>query len=376
MNERVTGEKNVPVLTFETPIADKVLASVDMLNDVGAVPAGTVETYGATPLDRVTTLMQQLDLRIRLLDLLREVPGGIPLEIASRTHDAFGKRFDGRGNANDENFVTSLMYARQDEIDYIFREMIDKAGLGHASTAELLLVREVMGIRSVELACITHPYHVDGGQLDDMRAAVDLGVLSVGGTVYDNPKPRYAVKESIGDTPESFDARLGFLVTRKRDIGILSDGTEIRERSSFILRTDMLPQYMQDVIAEIDPADPDWMKKVEAIDGLEEHISQLLELDMFDCAIPISTTAYAFNRKTAAMVTEYIKTLERERAELQAEMDRMIADMQGHGTIDMDSEEVRAQHAAAQAGIEAVRKLFNQEMPMFNEHGFSMKNRG
>jgi hypothetical protein len=327
----------------DAPLTNRVLSSAEAWSDVQAIPAGEVDTYGATPLDRLLTLEQQSMAKNNFLELTYLVPENVPIEIASRVHDSFGKRFDGRAEANDENFVTSLMYERQDEIDPVLRDMVEKAKRGHASP--------VMGVRSVELACLTHPYGTKIELLEDMRAAVELSILAIGGDVRQFTQPRYAVKESIGDTPEEYDSRLGLLMTRKRVIGTLSDGTEIRERSSFILRTDalsFLPDAVRAELYAVSVDDTDWRQGAGSSKAVIAYLEELLGGNHFAYAIPISTTAYAFNLKTAEQVSKHMIDTEAER---QREWSELTNGLGGYGVTDGE------QQAEIQAVIEARRSL-------------------
>jgi len=361
-------DKYVQTPLIETPLANRILASPQSFAEFQAVPAGEVETYGATPLDRMTTLSQQSEAKRNFLKLTYSIPDNIPIEIASEVHDSFGRRFDARGEANDENFVTSLMYERQDELDPVIRDMVDKAKTGHASPAELLLVREAMGIRSVELACLTHPYGTNIEILDDMRTAVELAILSVGGKVFDEPEVRYAVKESIGETPTEYDTHLGLLMTRKRIIGVLPDGTHIRERSSFILRTDDkidLPEEVKQVLAAISAEDTDWREKAGSSEALLAYLAELLENNHTTYAIPISSTAYAFNETTAKQVSQHVLDGEAERQRAWA---ALTDGMSGYGMLDMNNADALAYHEQSEAEIRAHRKYaerqFQQSIPI------------
>ncbi len=185
--------------------------------------------------------------------------------------------------------------------------MIDRAELGIASAAELLLVRDAMGIRSVELACLTHPY---GSRIDplleEMREVTRQNVELLGGTYYEKPETRYRAKELILD-PETGEESLeqGILMTRKRTVGYLPDGTIIRERSSFVLRTDVLASHDPAALARMQAVDctkDGWQDELIKAGNIESWVEGLLKNDEFSTAIPISTTIYAYNEATAQEV--------------------------------------------------------------------------
>jgi len=301
-------EKDLPQL--EDPIMHKSTESYDastFFDDIKAFHKGEPLTYGATPLDRMTTLQQQFE----LLDAFRpltthNIPDDIPMEIIGYVHTTLPSRFHSRGEANEDNYVTAL-YSNS-EFSLEEREMFKRGELGQASPSELLLIRQLKGIRSVELACLTHPYGEDRiKMLPEMREVVREHVEFMGGTYEENPENRYRVKEIIGYEKghEQFDK--GVLMTRKRTIGRMPDGTIIRERSSFVLRLDDEMPIMQserEALGDVDLSAPDWQDNLVKAGKLDEIADVLLEMDEFSYAIPISSTIYAFNPEIARIIKE------------------------------------------------------------------------
>jgi hypothetical protein len=275
------------------------------LEKAHTLPRGEPLTYGATPLDRMTTLQQQLNLAVDLQQLTyRDIPDDVPMDIIDYVHTTFASRFHNRAEANEENYMTSLY--TDDDCDAAMLPMFRRAELGQASPSELLVTRKVRGIRSVELACLTHPY---GKRIDTllpkMREVVKQHVELLGGSYYDEPETRYRVKEVVGYKPgkEQFDK--GLLMTRKRTLGEMPDGTIIRERSSFVLRLDEYSPFSKaelGVFEGIDRSAPDWKNELVEAGKLNEISEILLDKDKFSLAIPISTTIYAYNTETAAMI--------------------------------------------------------------------------
>jgi len=275
-------------------------------------PKGEIKSYGATPLDRMTTLAQQIDVRTDLQELTyRDIPDDVPMEVIDYVHRTFAKRFDKRAEANEENFTTGLNY---EEYETLFGpdelDMIERARFGFASPAELILVRELLQMKSIELACLTHPY---GKNIDpllaEMRMSVWYAVDLYGGEYYDDPEPIFKVKESLNDTPKIADLSKGVLMTRKRTIGVLPDGTLIKERSSFVLRTDPASSFDQTIIEKLAvelEEDPtlDWMQWLEDNANIGALADALLKSDSFSLAIPISSTIYAFNKHTETLVAD------------------------------------------------------------------------
>lgn len=269
---------------------------------------GTPLTWGATPLDRMNTLQQQLELVVTLQELTyRDIPDDVDMEMVNYVHTTFTSRFHGRAEANEENYMTALN-ASDDQFSPKVLNMFKRGEQGHASPAELLLTRQLKGIRSVELACLTHPYgkRIDE-LLEEMRETVRSQVESMGGSYYDEPETRYRVKEIIGyeKGKEVFDK--GVLMTRKRTLGIMPDKTVIRERSSFVLRLDEvmpLTSAERDALENVDLSQPDWQDKLVEAGGLDEVADLLLKINQYSLAIPIATTIYAYNPKTARLVEE------------------------------------------------------------------------
>jgi hypothetical protein len=265
-------------------------------------------TWGATPLDRMSTLQQQLKLVIDLQEFTyRDIPDDVDMEIIDFVHTTFAARFHGRAEANEENYMTSL-----NATDAVFSpkiiEMFIRGEHGHALPAELLLTRELKGIRSVELACLTHPYGTRIEEyLEKMRESVKDQVEFMGGSYYDEPETRYRVKEIIGYSKgeEKFDK--GVLMTRKRTMGMMPDGTVIRERSSFVLRLDdsmPVTDEEREALEHIDLKSNQWQDELVKAGNLDRLADVLLEMNEYSLAIPIATTIYAYNPTTARLIEE------------------------------------------------------------------------
>lgn len=274
----------------------------EMVHNAEQAPKGRLDTYGATPLDHQLAFEQQCELLDSMKPLVEaDIPDGTPDKIAEYVKDTFEARFHKRGTANFENFITALNTDIPEEL----KPAIEKARMGHASPAEILLVRDAMGIRSAELACLTHPYGKRIEHLDEMRDAVRYSVELMGGIYDDKPTSRFRVKGTVGavydDISQISD---GFFMTRKRTVGVMPDGTIIRERTSFVLRTeyDGIPFVDLSEASKLDPRTETWQEDVVRAANLDSIASELMEANEYGLAIPISTTIYAFNEKTAEEV--------------------------------------------------------------------------
>jgi len=281
------------------------------LNKANQLPHGEPITYGATPLDRVTTLNQQLSLAVDLQELTyRDIPDDVPMEIIDYVHTTFATRFHSRAEANEENYMTALNSESVFSLEVL--EMFRRGELGQATPSELLLTRELRGIRSVELACLTHPYGkritdtpYEKNMLTEMREVVQEHVELLGGVYYDEPETRYRVKEIVGYEKGEEKLDKAVLMTRKRTIGEMPDGTIIRERSSFVLRLDDGSPFTKEDIEflnSIDISEDGWQDALVKAGKLDEVAKVLLLNDEFSLAIPISTTIYAYNSETAEAI--------------------------------------------------------------------------
>jgi hypothetical protein len=319
------------------PNTRKCTESIDFstfFEEVTRLPHGEALTYGPTPLDRVSTLGQQLDLAKELQQhTYRDIPEDVPLEIIDYVHTTFIARFHSRAEANEENYVTSL------NTDAVFSpeilDMFYRAECGIATPAELIVTRELKGIRSVELACLTHPYgkRVEN-VLPEMRDSVKQHVEYLGGTYFEDPETRYRVKEIIGHPKGQEEFDKGMLMTRKRTIGIMPDGTVIRERSSFVVRLDENTMFNEDDIKALESVDlsqPDWHDELVKAGNLDEIVPLLLESNLFSLAIPISTTIYAYNSETAKRIKENYSVAFAQRQTLFADQNPSITEAKNNG---------------------------------------------
>jgi len=277
-----------------------------LLEAASDLPYGSPETYGPPPLDRMATLLDQINLASAIRERTRrECPKDVPINIVWYVDDTFMRRFHSRSEANEDNYVNALypkeMFADNPELQEVFL----KAELAKASPTELLITRKVRGIRGVALASLTHLYGNGIEMLDDMRSAVQSHVELFGGTYHEDTKTRYRVKEIIGLKNGDASLRRGLLMTRKRTLATLPDGTIIRERSSFVLRTDEASIFTDEDILKlksVDLSNPRYQDELVAAAQLDETVATLLESNEFSQAIPLATTIYAYNPETAARI--------------------------------------------------------------------------
>ncbi len=312
-NNEATGE-----FSFNTGPFYSLDSDLLVLSEIA--PKGEDLTFGATPLDRPLTMGSQKRIRLELHKLLLSIPDGTPLSIASYIRDTFDIRFSNRAKANDENFMTALRYDALPVLDLRLSAIVERARLGAASPAELLLVRDLLGIRSIELACLTHPYGEHEESLAAMHKAVSYAVDLLGGKLDDSSEPRFRVKEAVSDEGlalEEGDLSIpaGLLMTRKKTLATLPDGTIVRERSSFVLRTDKDSRFYK----EFGEEGVAMMRMIQMEEGLvqekllepyKEFIEELSTSKKKKNAISMSSTIYAYNPTTAREVAKQQEMLE------------------------------------------------------------------
>ena len=317
-------------IDFET----RFIPSKEVLDSIRFIPRGEPDTFGATPLDCQATSSQQIQLLERLQKLVdKDVDVSIPASIREYMKDTLSMRFWGRATANYDKYATALRTADEfiDEPDAY--AMIVDSLIGHASPAELLLVSEMLGTSGIELGCASIPYGKRIEEVSAMRAAVRTSVEALGGTPLEDQPLRYIVRGIMNAPMWQSEQIEGFLMTRKRNIGIMPDGTIIRERTSFILRADIagtIPESNIAAIQALDPEAPNWRADVVTAGGLDEIATDLLEADEFTLAIPVSCTIYAFNEAREAEIIRRKK----------AKRDAQIGSLAGYPLLQADREQL------------------------------------
>jgi hypothetical protein len=264
---------------------------------VAANERGEPLTWGATPLVlSPDVVLQQNYTKNQIEELFEDshVPVYVSKNLAEYIEVLNMSRTYNREDRNRNSFV----YRGKTDLDGVpieVLDVLDGAIKGFASPAELLLIARVLEIPTIELASLTHPYgqRIDE-HLDPMRRAVDEAVDLLGGQKMKDPLCAYEVKGS--DNPHDPSSMEGIHMTRKRIVGVLPDGTEIMERSSFVLLIDNLPPHVAAKIRSI-KYDASWSDAVLNAANLHVLIPLFLEKNMYETAIPISTTVVAINPK-------------------------------------------------------------------------------
>ncbi|MDB5168313.1 MAG: hypothetical protein JWO55_571 [Candidatus Saccharibacteria bacterium] len=301
--------------------------------------------WGATPL---TTIGRQdvAGMQLRVFDALidrteKSAPIDVPEELRQFVLHSFMNRFHGRAQNNQISYSERL---KQDfeGLDPLILNMHERAITGQATPVELLIVRREFGLRSIELARLTHPYGDRIEQLDRMRHAVEYGILANDGIVFKSEEDqdvRYKIRSLSRDAETPEEIKHGFLMTRRRKIGVEGDDTHIHERSSFVVRMDEVGGLDVELINEMSKVkltkDETWIEDIAAAVKLEEIIPALLKKNNFHTIIPLSTTVYAYNKTTGAEI-EREKERNRDRMEMSQypELQKHIANLALNRTDD------------------------------------------
>jgi hypothetical protein len=252
-------------------------------------------TWGSTPLVlSPDVVLQQNGVKSLIAELFED--GNIPSYVSKNLAEYIDVLNMSRTYNREDHNRNSFAYRGKTDLDGIplkVLEVLDRAVKGFASPAELMLIAQILEIPTIELASLTHPY---GGEriemLKPMRAAVDQAIELLGGRTIKDKAPTYEVKGS--DNPHDPSSMEGIHMTRKRIVGVLPDGTEIMERSSFVILVDNLPEEVAQKIRSISYGE-NWAQEVLRAEDLNILIPMLLDEDVYDTAIPISTTVVAIN---------------------------------------------------------------------------------
>lgn len=284
--------------------ASKEMSPLD-LEYISINTRGEPLTWGATPLvltQEVTD--QQRDVK-REIDTLFDdvnVPEFVSLRLADYIYSLNMSRTFNRESKNQESFI----YREKMNLDGLPLEVIEvaeRAMAGHASPAELLCIQKVLGIPSIELASLTHPYGQRIELLKEMRPAVNEAIELTGGTLVKDIPPTFKVKAC--DNPHDSAQMEGIHITRTTIFGYLEDGTEICERSSAVILIDQLPLDVAQAIRAVPYTDHKlWTQQVARACQLLELAPELLDDNEYTTAIPVSTTIISVNAKLEALLLD------------------------------------------------------------------------
>ncbi len=271
-------------------------------------------TWGNTPF---YSSPEQYEVYKKLTErIITSAPEGTPDVIQDYVLMHFMSRFYKRQDRNSNSYDDRLNY--YSALSEISSSTLDVALAGDcARPIDLLVLRDELGMPSIELARLTHPYGKDMDELPEMKAAVGYAVETLGGEIcLGDECTTYSVDGAHVRNMSSGNAEAGFLVKRKKLVGTLPDGTIIIERSSYFLRIDnksrldqIIAQSMRNVVTQTMSGGivenmrvlnvyetKDWQAQLAEFGNLNELMPFLLKDGEFkDVAIPLSTTIYAYN---------------------------------------------------------------------------------
>ena len=108
-------------------------------------------------------------------------------------------------------------------------------------------------------------------------------------------------RRTTNDEVEKHKMPPTMLMTRSTRVGLLPNDTRIIERSSFLLRLDLLPQSLLEAVNGV-VYDAEWKKKTMQLAGFKDYVDSLLTFDNHEAAIPLSTTTFAVNDQLVSLL--------------------------------------------------------------------------
>jgi hypothetical protein len=269
-------------------------------------PVGELYTWGITPLDSFNGDLkkQQRDVYDWRMGLIKNAPEYINESLYNYIECVFLNRATTMNMANYNSFYTRDLVDDKD-LPSDDKELFSLATIGKASPAELMYLRNLYGLSSVELGCVTHPYGQRMEHLDQMRDSVNEAISMFNGKKLDIVN--YKIKNTdVILHPREEGVSDAFFMTRKRDLAQLADNTIIRECSSFIVRIDQDSDFDQDLANNIRSVKlnniQNVTKRLTRAGNLNVVVPQLLEENNYKTIVPLTTVTYAFNDETKSQI--------------------------------------------------------------------------
>ena len=287
-----------PALTPEHTAS--LFLSPDMAEGFKTMPHGKPLTWGATPLNPYAgedVRRQQFDAKKVLKKFFKHTPElearGITAILAGYAHDINAGRVEHRFTRNYDSFQYRGILDDKQVPDWL-RPSYEDVISGNSSPAEILAIADVLEIPTIELATLTHPFGERINYLKPMRDAVNQAIVYFDGELSDEA-PVYEVRRhSKHDGLSTDEMPATLLMTRNTEVGQLPNGTRVIERSSFLLRLDLLPETLAQLVDDIE-YNENWSEAIMNLPGFKEYVEDQLAFDLHDSAIPLSTTIFAAN---------------------------------------------------------------------------------
>jgi hypothetical protein len=293
--------------------------SPEMLIALAQFSRGDPRTWGPTPLEphRRDVATQQRDVQRTIRNRFPKTPEEVLFDLdwataryiqdnyEMRTARRISKNYDSYQNRG--NFDISAVPLEA-------LDMLDRSLSGNAAPAELMLVSRIQAIATIELASDSHLYGLGIQDLKPMRQAIADGISFFGGKL-SNKDPEYEVRHASYFNSEYRNAVPSLLMTRKSEVGDLSDEEKVSERSSFNV---ILPRLTPRLVGQIKDIkyDKDWSSRILRLPGFEEAVATSLGDDHYDVSVPISTTVVEVNSRLKADLLEDRQYLERRQREI------------------------------------------------------------
>ncbi|MDB5180187.1 MAG: hypothetical protein JWN12_819 [Candidatus Saccharibacteria bacterium] len=281
------------------------LSEQKILADLARISTNSIGeplTWGATPLVSTWEIkIQQDDVKAEINKLFsrKNTPEYVSPELAQYIEILNMSRTANRETHNLESFA----YREKADLNDLpgeVLEVIDRAARGFASPAELLFIQDLLGVPTIELASLTHPYGRERIKLlKEMRPAVNNAITLMGGALVRGIKPTFKIKGAQDlRNPKKNGA---IHMTRETPFGELPSGVKVMERSSFVVILDQLPSEQAEVIRSIPyENNKNWADSLGYRGGLYKLAPELLNNDDYEKAAPVSTTIVASNEALQA----------------------------------------------------------------------------
>ena len=299
-------QSNVQAMEWQEPALGYLYNGPEMLDGLSRTSRGEPSTFGSTPfnaflpsiIDQQRTVIEHNDAQFQ------NVPKGVRPELAAEAIDFNYGRVHHRTEKNFESFECREYYSF-DRIPEELRETAQRVITGHGSPAENILIADILGMPTVELASTTHAYGRPERMkyLQDQRLAVEEAITFHDGTIIRSQKnhdkatwsraDHFQIKGECFKAGTNRDASSldGLRMTRTRTVGQVGL-YRIYERSSFILDISKLPVDFMHQLQAIDITKPEKEEQMLAIPGFYAAIKDALRNDDYTAAIPIATTAW------------------------------------------------------------------------------------
>ncbi len=259
-------------------------------------PVGEPLTWAPSPLKfqaEISEQQHEVDVVLPKYFSKRHAPRWASPELRSFMFDTYNAR---RVRRNELNQVNYLCRAKTDldDINVIELGMIHRGETGHASPAELMHIQARLGIPTVALGSLTHPWGDPERMqlLNNQRASINEAIGMHGGTFL-RKRARYEVLTS-DSLPRPQETRFLFM-SREIDLARTYKDTEIIERSTFALDLERLDSHVAEVVRGIKFGE-DWADLVRGAAKLDTIVPSLLDANEYQIAIPSSTTTISRNR--------------------------------------------------------------------------------